>query len=203
MIDSGRSAPEPGGERDRWVTRLIHLAATAVRVPTAVVFGVGAGSPTVLDGHGLPTDLERGREVPWERSLCCHVMRTGVPLVSGNATVDPRFADSPAVRRFGVAAYAGFPLRDRGGDLVGVFCVIDHRPREWSVTELAVLAESAELIADALGADPATGGSAVGSGDEPGNGFLDGLLDSLYTGVAACDDQGRLVLLNRALRSTM
>ena len=42
----------------------------------------------------------------------------------------PHPADAPA-RVVGVRAYAGFPVRDPAGDVVGVCAVMDYVPREW------------------------------------------------------------------------
>jgi GAF domain-containing protein len=48
-----------------------------------------------------------------------------------------------------VTAYAGMPLTDGQGHVLGSLCAIDTRPRSWSALELTDLAD----LAEACGAD--------------------------------------------------
>jgi signal transduction histidine kinase len=94
----------------------------------------------------------------------------------------------------GFRAYAGFPIRDPDDEIVGVCAVLDFQPREWSAAELAGVGEGAQACTAF-----AEQQQARVAADQQRR-FLDALLDSLRTGVAACDPQGRLVFTNEAIR---
>jgi GAF domain-containing protein len=68
---------------------------------------------------------------------------SGDPLVVANSNDDPLVSDNLAIMDLGVIAYAGVPLRTGAGPVVGAMCAIDHRPRQWTPTELAQLTEIA------------------------------------------------------------
>jgi serine phosphatase RsbU (regulator of sigma subunit) len=55
-----------------------------------------------------------------------------------------------AVRDLSVVAYAGMPLVDADGLVVGSLCAIDSRPRHWSDDDLAVLADLADACSSEL-----------------------------------------------------
>jgi GAF domain-containing protein len=58
-------------------------------------------------------------------------------------------AADPAVRRFGVVAYAGVPLRATDGEPVGTLCAIDYEPRTWSAEDLGLMTDlAAGVIAE-------------------------------------------------------
>ncbi len=48
----------------------------------------------------------------------------------------------------GPLAWAGFPVRDPDGKIVGALCVADHRPRPWSPYDVRVLADLAQVASD-------------------------------------------------------
>jgi len=81
------------------------------------------------------------RETPLSHSFCRHVVEREAPLVVEDARTHPLVRDNPAVAEFGVGAYAGVPLRDADGRLLGALCALGLEPRSWSETDLRVLAE--------------------------------------------------------------
>ena len=119
---------------------------------------------------------------------------------------DPRYADFAAVARYRQRAYLGVPLRDRQGRAQGAVAAVDTRARQWTAGDLTALQQLAEL----LGPQPERGASddADTGGRKPGTGpvfarrseFLNAVFDSLRTGVAVCDTDGRVVLINRAMQ---
>jgi PAS domain S-box-containing protein len=52
---------------------------------------------------------------------------------------------SPALAELGMFAYAGIPLTLQNGIVIGSFCVIDHRPRQWTPQEVGVLQDLAHF----------------------------------------------------------
>lgn len=69
-------------------------------------------------------------------------MVTDAPLLIGDARTDERIGEHPAIGD-GVIAYAGFPLRSPDGYVLGTFCVLDRRPREWEPRELLLVEDLA------------------------------------------------------------
>lgn len=119
------------------------------------VFGAALASITILDGECAwfpsaqgfdPTVMDR------RETFCDRTHRGGDVLVVPDATLDPRFVHLVAVADGGVRFYAGIPLRDPLGNVVGVFCIADTRPRTLDAEELQTLQDLAawaqqELVA--------------------------------------------------------
>ena len=80
------------------------------------------------------------RETPRAISFCAHTLGTGSTLVVRDATQDPRFKDNPVVvGEPGVRFYAGAPIVEPGGHVLGTVCVIDTAPRTLSPIQIAAL----------------------------------------------------------------
>jgi GAF domain-containing protein len=91
----------------------------------------------------VPEDLN----VPRQLSMCGHVVVNARTLVVPDITRDLRFAGNPAWRERGLRFYAGAPLRDSEGHVLGTLCLLDARPRTLSKREVKLLETMAgELI---------------------------------------------------------
>lgn len=130
------SEPDPG------MDRFARLAAELVDVPVALVSVAGA------EHHSFPGMT--GLEAPWSErrrtGLCAEVMAAGRLLVR-DARTDPRTRDRPMVAELSVAGYAGLPLVDDDGVVLGSLCAVDRRPREWTDREVRALTDLAEACA--------------------------------------------------------
>lgn len=133
--------------RDERFDRITRLAKT--------VFGAALASITVLDGDCAWFPSAQGFEpmvAVREDTFCDRTHRAGEVTVVPDTTLDPRFADLPAVADLGIRFYAGIPLRDPLGNVVGAFCIYDTRPRTLDADQLQTLADLAawaqqELVA--------------------------------------------------------
>ncbi|CAN5487350.1 MAG: PP2C family protein-serine/threonine phosphatase [Iamia sp.] len=109
---------------------------------------------TVLDeqrcwyagASGLPEGGDRSGTI--DASFCKYVVATDAPLLVSDARTDARTAGNPAIAEMGVVAWAGFPVRDPAGEVLGSFCVVDVRPREWSVAQIEALRVLAQAATD-------------------------------------------------------
>ena len=119
-------------------------------VPVALVSLVRSDEQVFPGAVGLGEPWARTRRTPLTHSFCQHVVTAGSPLVIEDANTDPLVADNPAVRDLGVAAYAGMPLTDGAGHVLGSLCAIDLVPRTWRPDELEVLADLAEACSTEL-----------------------------------------------------
>ena len=68
---------------------------------------------------------------------------SGEPLVLDDVTQLPVYGDVPTVQSLGVRAYAGIPLRTEDGEVLGSFCAVDFKPRQWTERDVEVLTELA------------------------------------------------------------
>ena len=91
------------------------------------------------DGVGEP---ERGPERT--ASLCGHVVAGGAAIVVPDVQRDPRFAANPALIENTIRFYAGAPLKDAEGHVLGTLCLLDTQPRTMSQRDAKLL----ESLAD-------------------------------------------------------
>ena len=125
---------------------LTELAAHILDAPIAMVSLVDSNRHWVKSQFG-PSACD----APRDSSFCGHVVRSGQPLVVPDATLDPRFADNPLVTaKPGVRFYAGHPLTDPDGHVLGSLCVMDHRRHVASPEQLHQLSLLSRLVVTQL-----------------------------------------------------
>jgi len=130
--------------------RFVRLVRRQLGVTVALVSLVDAHGQVFPGALGLPEPWQTTRRTPLTHSFCQHVVLSQQPLVITDARDDDRVRDNLAIRDLSVVAYAGMPLVDADGLVVGSLCAIDSRPREWSADDLAVLADLAEACSSEL-----------------------------------------------------
>jgi diguanylate cyclase (GGDEF)-like protein len=85
-------------------------------------------------------------ELPIEDSLCRAILEGGEPLVVANTLRDSRFSTARLVKggpkfRF----YAGYPVKDAEGAIIGSFCVFDVKPRKVDDEFVGILKDLGQL----------------------------------------------------------
>lgn len=136
-------------ESDTRMDEYARWVCDSLDVPVALVSLVGEGSQVFPGMVGLSGRWARQRSTPLSHSFCQHVVQTAQPLIIADAREHPLVRDNLAVPDLGVVAYAGMPLTDQDGFVLGSLCAIDHRPRAWTDAQLRTLAR----IADACSTD--------------------------------------------------
>lgn len=130
-------APDP--VMDRFAERVRDQIGTPVALVSLVT-----DTDQVFPGMcGLPAPLSEERSTPLSQSLCQHVAATAAPLVLADARLDPTVKDNLGVTELGVVAYAGFPLTDDRGYVLGSLCAIDGEVRAWQAEDLTLMADLA------------------------------------------------------------
>jgi len=138
------SPPEPAFDR------LTALAARLLRAPAAAVSLVQAHRQFFKSQVGMTGEwFERG--TPIKYSFCQHVATSAAPLVVDDSRVHPTVHDNPAVTELDAIAYAGMPIADPDGNVLGSLCVIDSTPRHWSRDELEILDAIAQSVTSEIG----------------------------------------------------
>ncbi|HYJ74900.1 MAG TPA: SpoIIE family protein phosphatase [Kineosporiaceae bacterium] len=135
---------------DPVLDRLTRLAARVVGAPVSLVSLVDPGRQHFAAEVGLPPEWSERAETPLTHSFCRLVVTSGERLVVTDAKADVRVQDNLAIPDLGVQAYAGFPLVDEDGNVLGSFCVIDDAPREWTEDELESVADIAAAAASEI-----------------------------------------------------
>ena len=80
------------------------------------------------------------KETPRSVSFCAHTIATSATLIVKDAQQDPRFRENPAVTGPpGVRFYAGAPIVEADGHVLGTVCVIDTAPRSITPIQVAAL----------------------------------------------------------------
>ncbi|GLW89660.1 PP2C family protein-serine/threonine phosphatase [Actinokineospora globicatena] len=99
-----------------------------------------------VDLHEIPD-----RQNPVRESFCYFLVGLGDTFAVADAPNDPRTRDHPSVRPMNIGAWAGHPILDRDGRVLGSLCVIDDRPHPWEPTVLASLATLARAVSTEIG----------------------------------------------------
>jgi GAF domain-containing protein len=134
--------PDPEMEHiARWVRR-------ALGVPVAFVSLVQAEHQVFPGMAGLPEPWATSRFAPLRYSFCRHVVTSGAPLVITDARRDRLVREEQADA--GGVAYAGMPLTDGEGHVLGSLSVMDREPRIWSDDQIDTLRDIARACSTEL-----------------------------------------------------
>ena len=153
--ESSASSPLPAGTllpaaSDEAFERFVRLVRHQLSVPVALVTLVSAEEQVFPGAAGLPEPYQSRRRTPLSHSFCQHVVASSEPLVVEDARRHPLVRHNLAVPDLHVVAYAGMPLVDADGRVIGSLCAIDSQPRRWTDTDLAVLTDLAGACSSEL-----------------------------------------------------
>lgn len=94
----------------------------------------------------LQTEGDHGAGMAREQSICSYVVYQAELVVIGDIARDPRFSGNPNLQQKQVRFYAGAPLIDRKGYVLGCFAIMDDQPRNMSDDDMALLSNMAEQL---------------------------------------------------------
>lgn len=120
--------------------RLVQLAVSLTGAPMACISLVTPDRQTYKARVGVTTP---STHVCDALSFCSHVVANRAPLVVPDATLDERFSTNPLVLAGTVRSYAGVPLEDEHGFVLGALCVLDAAPGPLDPTHI----DSLQLLA--------------------------------------------------------
>lgn len=124
--------------------RFIELATELTGAPRGCINLVDAEEFTYMSAIGICDDEPRTGRIA--DSFCRYVVGTGQPLIVNDAVNDARTSDNPAIELHRVAAWAGYPIEDVNGAILGTFCLIDTSPHLWSDQDILVLATLSQAV---------------------------------------------------------
>ena len=125
--------------------RLTRLMAQALHAPVALITFIDGQRQWFKSTYGLADPWNTRRETPLSHSFCQHVVRLKRPLIVPDARRDPLVQENRAIPEIGVEAYAGVPLAEVDGPVLGSLAVVDKKPRQWTDEEVALLEDFAAL----------------------------------------------------------
>lgn len=130
---------------DTGLDRIAELLRSALDADAAIV-NFFDGRRQLLKGiAGVPLPFSTSREFPIEAGICPLVVASKEPVLVGDVRAERRLFDGAALDALGVAAYAGVPLRDASGVILGTVCATSRTPREWSLRDRELLEEFASF----------------------------------------------------------
>lgn len=138
-----------------------HPAIDNIAEMTAEAIGANAASVSLVldDGEIVVGCNEPESEYPrsgtLDMSLSKFVVVSGEPLIVGDATRHPLLADQPAVRAGTLRAFAGIPLADGSGTVVGTLSVWDSDPHDWTASQIQLLHDLTDVTCASIFGDSA------------------------------------------------
>lgn len=139
-----------GARADTAFDRIAGIVERLVDVPVAVVTVLGVDRQHLPGQVGLPEPFASDRQMALTHSFSRHVVESGVAIVVPDVRTDPRLRDSLAIRELNVIAFAGVPLTDSDGLVLGTLAVMDREPRIWTPSEVVLLNELGEVCSSEL-----------------------------------------------------
>lgn len=130
---------EAAGPPETAARRVVRIAAQLLRAPAAAL--VSTAPETLLAETGLSPVFR----VP--AAILEDLRRHATPLALADLRKDARFRDEDVVLSQGMAACLAGPVLSARGEVRGVLCVFDKKPRKWSAADETALADVAALVA--------------------------------------------------------
>ena len=125
----------------------VSIVAKLFDMPIALVSLVRADDVVFIGNEGMPDALV----VPREDSMCSvAILNDGLTVYEDVATRPCDLVNPFVAQEMNLGFYAGQALRTPEGQAVGSLCIIDHRPRQLTPTESALLTELALVAQDLL-----------------------------------------------------
>jgi GAF domain-containing protein len=140
LHESGLLGTGPEEEFDR----LVELAVRLTGATCSCISLVDAETVSCKSSIGLPEDMPL--PLPVIDTFCRYVVGSSRPFVVDDAIEDSRVFDDPVTSKYGIGAWAGYPITDPDGFTLGTLCVIDCQSHAWTETDILVLATLAKAV---------------------------------------------------------
>ena len=116
--------------------RITKRAVEEIKVPISTITLIDKDREWYKSCQGIHL-----KELPRNISFCAHALTSNQLLIVEDTLQDKRFVDNPQVTGVPyIRFYAGVPLHNRqSGQIVGVFCINDTKPRRLTKEEFVML----------------------------------------------------------------
>jgi len=144
---------EPDACRDGVLNQFVQLASQVLGIAGSFVSVLDDSNQYIRAAHNFAL-----KQTAREDALCRYVVDDDAEMVIADTLLDTRFAANRYVTGAPfIRFYAGVPLKDREGHILGTLCVTDSEPRTLSVEQLLTLKMLANLAISFLEAWHAAG----------------------------------------------
>jgi two-component sensor histidine kinase len=130
--------------------RLTRMARHVFDVPIVLISLVDDRRQFFKSQQGLPEPVASIRETPLSHSYCKHVVMQGETLVISDSKNHEISRINPVTKEIGIGAYLGAPLLAPSGEVLGSFCVIDYKPRQWSDLDRSIIEDFSKMVTDEI-----------------------------------------------------
>ncbi|CAA9361444.1 MAG: hypothetical protein AVDCRST_MAG36-2674 [uncultured Nocardioidaceae bacterium] len=170
---------------------LAALARDVLDVPVALASLVDPDGQSFVGLCGLEEPWATSRHMPLAYSFCQYVVSDAAPFVVSDAREHDLLRRNRAVADLQLTAYAGYPILDDGGRVLGSFCALDTVPREWTDADLRRLEGLARVAAREVAHHRTTRQLALTAQQHVA------LIESALEAIVSADLDGRIVSWNR------
>jgi PAS domain S-box-containing protein len=121
---------------------ITELAAFICGTPISLISLVDRERQWFKSSRGLKVS-----QTPRSESFCANTLSDAQTLIVEDATTDARFRDNPlVVGKPNIRFYAGAPIVEKSGHVLGTVCVIDTEPRILTAKQIAALEALARQV---------------------------------------------------------
>jgi GAF domain-containing protein len=124
--------------------------AELLNAPVSLISIILDSAQFIIGSHGVDGWVAQVQGVPAEWAVCTHTVLAGAPYCVGDVKADPVHAGNPLLADAGLRSYAGVPLIDDSGHILGAHCVLDVVARSFSEQDLEVLDAAAGKAVEIL-----------------------------------------------------
>ncbi len=122
--------------------RITRTAARLFNMPTSLITLIDHDRQWFKSAVGMAVS-----ETPRSLSFCGHTILDSKPTIVRDTRLDPRFADNPFVLHDPlVRFYAGRPVTNPEGHVVGTLCLLDYQPRDFGAADVRALHDLAHWV---------------------------------------------------------
>lgn len=125
---------------ERVFDELASIASNVFKTPIALVAFMDTGRLWMKSNVGLTA-----AEIPRELTICNQTIRQSQVFVVSDTRSQSCYTGNPLIEEVGVRFYAAAPILTEDGYALGVVCIVDRVPREFSVADAAILQSLAKL----------------------------------------------------------
>ncbi|PXW18022.1 PAS domain S-box-containing protein [Chryseobacterium sp. CBTAP 102] len=132
-------------EKDPQLDIFAETACMVTGCPAALISMMESETQTIQSCVGLSMDL-----VDRKSTLCQYSIASGDIVVINDTLSDERSSDNPIILESEIRFYAGVPLIDDEGFVLGTICVIDYKPKTITDDQVSTLRKIGEAITKVL-----------------------------------------------------
>jgi len=118
--------------------------------PISLVTLVLDSAQLIAGSAGLTGWMKSANGTPLEWSFCAHAVTSGQFYIVEDAATDVVQRDNPLFTIDSIASYAGVPIVDSAGEVLGAHCVLSTQAQIFNPNQLATLYDGAAEVLDVL-----------------------------------------------------